>query len=164
MNKEPCDHVSGYCKSGCLDGFIGTHCNNSCQEGYFGSNCSQVCSPSCKSDTCRHTDGWCNTCAADDNCYTDRLSPKQESLCSSSWIVGFSLSLGVNGIFIFCTVALCRGIVKKNVHFSGNLLSFSKESVNYTDSDLTNAEASTYQELNVSSFTIEPSYHNTIIR
>lgn len=28
MNKEPCDHVSGYCKSGCLDGFIGTHCNN----------------------------------------------------------------------------------------------------------------------------------------
>lgn len=43
-----------------------------CQEGYFGSNCSQVCSPSCKSDTCRHTDGWCNTCAADDNCYTGK--------------------------------------------------------------------------------------------
>lgn len=57
-----------------------------------------------------------------------------------------------------------RGIVKKNVQFSGNLLSFSKGSVNYTDSDLTNAETSTYQELNVSSITVEPSYQNTIIR
>lgn len=30
-----------------------------CKEGYFGTNCSQKCSPNCKSDTCRHTDGWC---------------------------------------------------------------------------------------------------------
>lgn len=49
---------------------LSVFCPLACQEGYFGSNCSQVCSPSCKSDTCRHTDGWCNTCAADDNCYT----------------------------------------------------------------------------------------------
>lgn len=43
-----------------------------CIEGYFGTNCSRKCSTNCKSDTCRHTDGWCK-CAADltpDNCTT----------------------------------------------------------------------------------------------
>lgn len=30
-----------------------------CKEGYFGTNCSRKCSPNCKSDKCRHTDGWC---------------------------------------------------------------------------------------------------------
>lgn len=34
-----------------------------CKNGHFGRNCSQKCSPNCKSDACRHTDGWC-TCAA----------------------------------------------------------------------------------------------------
>lgn len=26
-NKEPCDHISGVCRKGCQDGFIGAHCN-----------------------------------------------------------------------------------------------------------------------------------------
>lgn len=28
INKEPCDHVSGVCTSGCQDGFVGTRCYN----------------------------------------------------------------------------------------------------------------------------------------
>lgn len=46
-----------------------------------------------------------------------------------------------------------RGIVKKKVHISGNLLTVLKESVYYTDTDLNNVENSTYQELNVPAFT-----------
>lgn len=27
MNNEACDHVSGFCLRGCMDGYIGQHCN-----------------------------------------------------------------------------------------------------------------------------------------
>lgn len=27
MREEPCDHVSGECSNGCLDGFTGERCN-----------------------------------------------------------------------------------------------------------------------------------------
>lgn len=26
--RDRCNHISGECKNGCLDGFVGTHCNN----------------------------------------------------------------------------------------------------------------------------------------
>lgn len=27
FNNESCDHISGVCKQGCIDGYTGTHCN-----------------------------------------------------------------------------------------------------------------------------------------
>lgn len=27
FNNESCDYISGVCKRGCIDGYIGTHCN-----------------------------------------------------------------------------------------------------------------------------------------
>lgn len=57
-----------------------------------------------------------------------------------------------------------RGIVKKNVHISGNLLSFWKKSVYCSHADLKNIETSTYQEINIPELRTEPSYQNTLIR
>lgn len=33
MNNKPCDHVSGFCLMGCIDGYTGDHCNIG--KGYF---------------------------------------------------------------------------------------------------------------------------------
>lgn len=91
FNNETCDHVSGVCPRGCMDGYIGARCDNcktyradaimkfillsisimmifhlvlkhlACRMGYYGRNCSMVCSLNCM--TCRNTDGHC-TCIA----------------------------------------------------------------------------------------------------
>lgn len=59
-------------------------------------------------------------------------------------------------------VKLFRGISKKKVSISRDLLSCSKKSIYYTDTDVKAGENSTYQELDV---TREDSpYQNTTIR
>lgn len=158
--KDLCDHVSGECTNGCLDGFVGTHCNNSCLKGYFGTNCSQVCLPNCKPDTCRHTDGWC-ICAAGltaKNCITENLLRKKNTSNSSMLVIGLSVSILINLIFIVCGSLICRGFATNRVTFTGSLLSCREKSV-YQNSVVKSDETTTYQELYISDNT----YQNTTI-
>lgn len=56
-----------------------------CMKGYFGANCSRECSPNCKSDTCRHTDGWCTSCTAGWTGYYCTTGNAIEYYTNSSW-------------------------------------------------------------------------------
>ncbi|CAG2207372.1 unnamed protein product [Mytilus edulis] len=55
----PCDLGSGYCSSGCLDGWTGNRCDIVCDNGYFGKKCTRPCSANCLNPPCNHVSGEC---------------------------------------------------------------------------------------------------------
>ncbi|XP_060578566.1 protein draper-like [Ruditapes philippinarum] len=58
---QPCDVLTGYCKSGCQNGTLETPlCDTDCPNGTYGENCTLECSGNCNDkDSCRKTDGHC---------------------------------------------------------------------------------------------------------
>ncbi|XP_060606228.1 multiple epidermal growth factor-like domains protein 10, partial [Ruditapes philippinarum] len=72
---QPCDVLTGYCKSGCQNGTLDTHlCDTECPNGTYGENCTLECSGNCNhGDACRKTDGHCERgCSpgfTDDKCH-----------------------------------------------------------------------------------------------
>ncbi|XP_046546230.1 multiple epidermal growth factor-like domains protein 6 isoform X2 [Haliotis rubra] len=57
---EVCDKITGYCESGCKDGYTGTGCQEPCPEGGYGSDCMETCGHCAGGDqNCSNVDGIC---------------------------------------------------------------------------------------------------------
>lgn len=65
-------------------------------------------------------------------------------------------------LFLVHILNFCRGICTKKVSISRDVLSLSKKSIYYTDTDVKISEESTYQELDISGNEI--TYQNTTIK
>nr|XP_034321753.1 multiple epidermal growth factor-like domains protein 10 [Crassostrea gigas] len=154
-----CRPTDGLCS--CAPGWTGANCTTICNNGYFGTYCLRKCSPYCELGTCRHTDGGCSCDAGwmEDYCTKEKL-PKNRNMSSSNiLVIGLSISLLINLIFLVCGSLLCRGIATNRVTFNGSILSCWKKSV-YQNAVVKSDETSTYQELYIS----ENAYQNTTIR
>ncbi|XP_053400251.1 uncharacterized protein LOC123557913 isoform X2 [Mercenaria mercenaria] len=106
-NSQSCDVVTGYCPSGCRDGYMDTRlCNTECLDGTYGRECSLDCSGNCKDgDVCRKSDGYCergcsdgyqgNKC--DEECTSGRYGVSCTLSCSVNCYGGFTNCHHVNG-------------------------------------------------------------------
>lgn len=86
---------------------------------------------------------------------------KQKESSSNRWGMGLIVSLVINFVFVSGFCLLCRGIYTKKVSIARDVLSCSKKSIYYTNTDAKTSEDSTYQELDLSRE--ETPYQNTII-
>ncbi|XP_046546229.1 multiple epidermal growth factor-like domains protein 10 isoform X1 [Haliotis rubra] len=58
---EVCDKITGYCESGCKDGYTGTGCQEPCPHGRYGSGCMETCGHCAGGDqNCHNVDGTCS--------------------------------------------------------------------------------------------------------
>uniref|UniRef100_A0A8W8NKE0 Scavenger receptor class F member 2 n=1 Tax=Magallana gigas TaxID=29159 RepID=A0A8W8NKE0_MAGGI len=164
-----CNHVTGQCEKGCDTGWTGSLCTKECDGGTFGYDCVNNCSGHClNGSTCNKQSGACDRSCNPGYTYIDcskkRIVLYQNVSSSTSWIIACTASLVVNCVLISGACLLCRGIYTKKVSISRDLLSRSKRSIYYTDTELAikTGENSTYQELDLSREEIE--YQNTAIR
>ncbi|XP_046565275.1 multiple epidermal growth factor-like domains protein 10 [Haliotis rubra] len=64
---EVCDKITGYCESGCKDGYTGTGCQELCADGSFGPGCRFRCYCRNTSEVCDKTTGHCESGCKDGN-------------------------------------------------------------------------------------------------
>ncbi|RUS78103.1 hypothetical protein EGW08_014147 [Elysia chlorotica] len=66
VNVKLCDHRTGACLSGCVEGYQGSSCDEVCKVGTYGVDCAETCNPTCggANRACDHLNGTClNGCA-----------------------------------------------------------------------------------------------------
>ncbi|GFO17993.1 receptor-type tyrosine-protein phosphatase kappa [Plakobranchus ocellatus] len=80
LNRE-CNHVTGTCDSGCVDGYISDFCEQACDQGTYGEDCNKNCSDTCAGETnsCNHVNGTC-----DQGCEKGYLMPLCTEKCPNT--------------------------------------------------------------------------------
>uniref|UniRef100_A0A8W8NS56 EGF-like domain-containing protein n=1 Tax=Magallana gigas TaxID=29159 RepID=A0A8W8NS56_MAGGI len=136
-----------------------------CSQSY-GENCRNPCSSHCYNQSCDKFNGRCLYCCTDgfygEMCDKAPVMLNQNESSMNCWSVGLLVSLVINFVLISGACLLFRGIYTKKVSISRDLLSWSKKSIYYTNTDVKISEESTYQELDISENEI--TYQNTTIK
>uniref|UniRef100_A0A8W8NYI9 Multiple epidermal growth factor-like domains 10 n=1 Tax=Magallana gigas TaxID=29159 RepID=A0A8W8NYI9_MAGGI len=120
-----CNHVTGQCDRGCGTGWTGSLCGKECDEGTYGYDCVNNCSGHCLNGSlCNKQTGHCDEgCDLGNNCSegTSYLQRTETTPASTSWIVGFSISVSVNVILISVILIMLWRFLVNGQHANSGL-------------------------------------------